>query len=516
MAKLSILGVETRGVDMRTNALLLGNKKLHAATNMVFEEGVIKTRPGFRYKSLGCSGQFQGSGEFRPRKGLSASPLSDSKSGLAVVTGGEIWFNCKKIGSPISCNGDVNVFQAENYLIFQNINSSTFWWDGDKLTESPGMQETDWDEVETPVQEMEITKPIPLVLECETENATGTVTVTFTVVNSITKTPLKGAIVTIFKNGNRAGKGITGLTGKIVLQASVGAHTYTVTRTDYDAAGSGMQVDGTAVETQWDECVPKLFVVKGNTDVLVELVEKVGGNCDDNCVSVFTNFASSLAVNNGTITLYNNSNCNKTVTGVSVLPGITLTPSPNGTVIPPRSSINLSVNYGINGNLSNTSFKLTVEGCDDVDFVFVEDPNKKFYGLKILLRYKPGEAGSCNNNRHACNAAIFDTFANDVLLGRVNLNNYSDTPGLSGGAREGSFTLTDTQARQIANGSSDKETINFRFECATTDPAFDSAAFNGACHDSLGNLVISSKNDVELYNGCPGTNTVTVNITETP
>lgn len=98
MSRVNILGIETRGVDMKTSPLLLGNKKLHAATNVVFEESVVRTRPGFRYYDLGAQGQFQGAAVFRPQEGLSADlgtegAVTDSglrqppKRDLAAVSG---------------------------------------------------------------------------------------------------------------------------------------------------------------------------------------------------------------------------------------------------------------------------------------------------------------------------------------------------------------------------------------------------------------------------------------------
>lgn len=72
MSRINILGIETRGVDMKSSPLLLGNTKLHAATNVVFEESVVRTRPGFRYYNLVAQGQFQGASAYRPNEGLSA------------------------------------------------------------------------------------------------------------------------------------------------------------------------------------------------------------------------------------------------------------------------------------------------------------------------------------------------------------------------------------------------------------------------------------------------------------
>ena len=88
--RINLLQLGTQGVDMKTNPLLLTNQKLRAATNLAFDEGVIRTRPGFRYESWGATGQFQGAGEFRPRVGISSNTLSISGLGKCSTT----WIAC--------------------------------------------------------------------------------------------------------------------------------------------------------------------------------------------------------------------------------------------------------------------------------------------------------------------------------------------------------------------------------------------------------------------------------------
>ena len=106
MSQLNILQLGTQGVDMKSNPLLLGNNKLHAATNMMFDEGVMRTRFGINYESLGAEGQFQGACEFRPQEGISANVVSDAASGLAVVADGILWFGGNPITEDIfSCSG---------------------------------------------------------------------------------------------------------------------------------------------------------------------------------------------------------------------------------------------------------------------------------------------------------------------------------------------------------------------------------------------------------------------------
>ena len=372
MPIINLLSIETRGVDMRTNPLLL-DKKLHAGTNLVFEEGVIKTRPGFRYKTLGCSGQFQGAGEFRPRRGLSAAPLSESKSGLVVVVGGEIWMNCKKIGDAFEGQGEVNIFQAENYLILQNNNSSTFWWDGETLTESPGMQETDWDEVETPVQDLEIVAPVAVIPECSFENSQGGVTTTFTVRHLKTGRSISGALITVFKGTNRVAKGRTKADGTLVLNTAPGAYTYTVTSTGFIPLGStGLISNGTGTLHEWDTCVAPTLVVTGNNLVDVRLDEIViPDNPEDNCFTIATQFVTPVVANlRGRITLTNNSIAAKNVNTLTLTAGAT-----HNAILPltvaPGSSVTINVFSPV--TITNTPISIKTD-CNDVDWVFNDNP----------------------------------------------------------------------------------------------------------------------------------------------
>ena len=272
MSRINLINIETRGVDMKTNPLLLGNKKMHSATNLVFEEGVIKTRPGFRYKSLGCTGQFQGAGEFRPRKGLSATPLSESKSGFVVVADGKIWLNCNKIGEPFSCNGDVHVFQAENYLIFQNPNSSTFWWDGEKLTESPGMVDIDFEEIETPVQEVAVVAPTVSIPTCGIEVSTS---VTFTVRDSTTSATIANALVTVYKDGVTVKSGNTDAKGKIYFALLAGTYTYSSSASGFSSTLNKPVTSGVAfVDYTYESCAAPLKLLSGENLVEVRLLPR--------------------------------------------------------------------------------------------------------------------------------------------------------------------------------------------------------------------------------------------------
>lgn len=168
MPKATLFEAGTIGVDLKTNPLFLGKKKLHAATNLVFEEGVLKTRPGFRYLPLGCTGIFQGACEFHPKRGLSTASFSEIEGGVVVAVGGKLYFNCGLVkGVEFPCHGNVNLFQAENYLIIQHAESETYWWDGvNSPVKSPGMNEQDFNNPETPFVELETVAPVGDVPEC--------------------------------------------------------------------------------------------------------------------------------------------------------------------------------------------------------------------------------------------------------------------------------------------------------------------------------------------------------------
>lgn len=152
MPKINLLQLGVRGVDMKSNPLLLGGKKLCSAVNMRFEEGVIKTRPGFVYVETGITGQFQGMCFYRPQRGISSSTFSNSEESVVIAAGGKLWSGGEEIsGLLFRDKGDVHLYQAENYLVAQNTLTDTFWWDGTTLTRSPGTQEVMWEDEQTPV-----------------------------------------------------------------------------------------------------------------------------------------------------------------------------------------------------------------------------------------------------------------------------------------------------------------------------------------------------------------------------
>jgi hypothetical protein len=147
-------------MDGKTDPFVVARRGVLAhMVNLSTEDGVLRTRPGFHYHSLGIAGQFQGMSLFCPSLGLSVESFGHNGAQLATAVSGGIYLNgvtansvgCNPMKLPGTeetndcgpedpkCRGDINLFQAENYLIVQNRQGSTYWWDGTTLTPSPGM-----------------------------------------------------------------------------------------------------------------------------------------------------------------------------------------------------------------------------------------------------------------------------------------------------------------------------------------------------------------------------------------
>ena len=143
-----------QGVDMLSHPLSLGAGQFASAVNLQFDNGRIKTRPGFRYDCLGPQGQFQGATFFSPSKGMSSRVFASEEVGLALAVGGKLFMAAPdegcfprpafQIGGGVCfpLNYDVNLFAAEDWLIAQSFASDTFFWNGSgEARRSPGMKE---------------------------------------------------------------------------------------------------------------------------------------------------------------------------------------------------------------------------------------------------------------------------------------------------------------------------------------------------------------------------------------
>ncbi len=254
MARINLLQSGMQGIDMKSNPLLIGAKqKLRFAANMIFNEGVLRSRYGFRYSSLCCSGQFQGAVDFQPARGLSHTPFGDTE-GIALVVRGSFYFNGEKIsGNVWKEKGPVNLFQAENYLIIQNSTSDTYWRDGDTLTKSPGMNEVDFAEIETPLTVVDIVPPVADIIDCAAGGGGGggggcspeSTEVIFRINDTITENPMVGAIFTLTLNENEVFVMTSNSGGVVTFDVPQDSYRYTISKTGYvtiqDAA---LEIDG--------------------------------------------------------------------------------------------------------------------------------------------------------------------------------------------------------------------------------------------------------------------------------
>jgi hypothetical protein len=259
---------------MKSNPLTLGNKKLAAATNMLFEEGRMRTRYGFDYKNLEANGQFQGACEYRPKEGLSAFSHSEADSGIAVVTDGVLWFNCNPVSLELfSGSGAVHIYQAENYLILQNPESDTFWWNGDdEPVRSPGTIEQDWIEPEVPVYETEVVAPTAVDVYCDLDGDESGITVRFLVIDHYTDRPISNVSWAFKHNSSRAYYGLSNAEGKFSLRPRPRAYHYDLRKAGYSAIeDTRLQIDGLPVVRQWDDCLPPTTDVVGNYDFTVRM-----------------------------------------------------------------------------------------------------------------------------------------------------------------------------------------------------------------------------------------------------
>lgn len=138
--KINVISVGMAGVDMKTNPLFLDSSNVQSATNLQFDEGVIKTRHGFEYHDLGTSGKYRGGAAYSPSRGLSHQPFADPIVSLVYGVDNTFYYNIMDCGEPmppielcgknVDCRDEVYLYQAENYLIAQSRQGATWWWEG--------------------------------------------------------------------------------------------------------------------------------------------------------------------------------------------------------------------------------------------------------------------------------------------------------------------------------------------------------------------------------------------------
>jgi hypothetical protein len=131
---------------MRKNPLLLGADFVHHAANISFDEGRITVRPGIRYNDLKVGGRFDGAARYQPSRGLSFKAFSPSIDSIAIAANGRIYLYEYQVGcasmicNPVDYSDEINLFQAENYLVAQSRNNDTSWYEGGLcFVRSPGI-----------------------------------------------------------------------------------------------------------------------------------------------------------------------------------------------------------------------------------------------------------------------------------------------------------------------------------------------------------------------------------------
>jgi hypothetical protein len=231
------------------------------------------------------------------------------------VADGDVWAGCSKVGEGFSCTGDVHLFQAENWLIFQCRETDTFWWDGVAgLVRSPGMNEQDWNDPETPVQEISTEAPVADIPGCDLPGDQSGIVVTFTVLDATTELPLASTIWEVKRNGNIAHKGLGDENGQFVFHPVPRTYTYDIRKAGYlPLENVELVINGVGEAYHFEDCYPPVEVIKGNIFVTARMVpqEEV---CDLVLTDIIVGPSNSRvvlnAVNNGTVAV--------TVTAITV------------------------------------------------------------------------------------------------------------------------------------------------------------------------------------------------------
>jgi hypothetical protein len=289
MSRINLLTVGMTGVDMKSNPLFLAQaKKLASATNVRFVEGTLVSRPGIKYVSLKQSGKLQGEATFRPARGISAGVFGEDVLLHVVVVDGVVYSGCDAVSGPIFKDaGDVFIFQAENYLIFQSPSTSTYWWDGVTFTESPGLNEQDWNDPDMPRIELPESSITATAVDCDVSGAESGINVRFVVIDNVTSQPVANAVWTVRRNGNVAYKGLTDVNGRFTFNPVPRDYTYDIRKIGFVSVEDvPLVIIGTGVTRQWDTCFAPTVEIVGEYDVGVVMTQVVSNTQCDTLPSV--------------------------------------------------------------------------------------------------------------------------------------------------------------------------------------------------------------------------------------
>lgn len=431
MPKITLFNAETVGVDMKTNPLFLGGKKLHSAVNLAFDEGTLKTRPGFVYSDVIASGCFQGVGEYRPARGISSRAFGESGCSLFVVVDGALYRDgCPTGFSPFSCAGPIHIFQAESYLIFQSPQTKTYWWDGSTLVESKGMNESDWNDPSPQRTIIEPETPVANIPACENIDGDENYLLMFYVIDSETQEPLKDVRVTVYRNNRVHKEGLTGSDGRWSFRTKKRTYVYEMFKHCY------LGITATTV------------VVKGDQEV-IRGMEYACQNCDWDITSATVSSNGSLT-SLGTVTIANTGEIDLFVNSIGVVCGNSVIDPALPFTIPAGETQVFTV-ASLDCELTDTALSVNTN-CGDLNGVWEEAGGGGTETCDLLAITEPLPVGGDITN--VASITIVNSGTASVTLSAAELifPNWSSDPALpvdvsSGGSVTIEFTTEDWDIR---------------------------------------------------------------------
>lgn len=409
MPKITLFNAETVGVDMKTNPLFLGGKKLHSAVNLAFDEGTVKIRPGIIYDSAIASGCFQGAGEYRPARGISSRAFGNSGCSLFVVVDGALYRDgCPTGFIPFACSGPVFVYQAETYLIFQSPQTKTYWWNGTTLIESPGMNESDWNDPATQRTVLEHTTPVANIPACENIDGDENFLLMFYAIDKDTELPLIDADVIVYQNNRIHKQGKTGADGRWSFRTKPRTYKYDISAFCYTKQQGSV-------------------TVKGNQEV-IRALPFVCQNCEWDIASA-TSVSNGSLTSLGTVTITNTGDVDLVVSDLGVVCG--------GSVISPDLPFTVPAGetqvFGVNSldcELVDTSLTVSTN-CGELTGVWEEPLEVTGCGM-VATPLSYGNTGASfyvtNTGQNSLTITIADIDGGAGLPGAV--TNYSTEAGI--------------------------------------------------------------------------------------
>ena len=144
---LHLLRYGVGGVNQAVAPTILTYNQLADSANVQITDSMLACRPGVKIHDLGIEGAFQGATFFNPAKGMSQQTFGIDESSIIARVGG-MHYKIRPTGTSVE-SGEMDVTpldteatrsndiyhlafitQAENYIISQDGNGSTWVWDG--------------------------------------------------------------------------------------------------------------------------------------------------------------------------------------------------------------------------------------------------------------------------------------------------------------------------------------------------------------------------------------------------